>query len=401
MPKAEKGSIKDLGKKIKAKGLLKLKFYCQLCEKQCRDANGFKCHAQSESHLRQVKLFSSHAQGKMNEYSREFETTFLATLRQRHQTSKVNANNVYQEVIADKQHVHMNSTMWASLTDFCKYLGKQGKCVVEETERGWFLEYIERDAGKMARQEALVKRQQAELKGEQALQERIQTQREQAIQELNPAAMRLVVAEHVQDKLGQSKPIQVALKATKPSSDTKARTINKSVFADNDGDDDEDESNSEDRIPNVPLAPPIQQLETAVRRKRPRSIEAGNETSDTKSKRDTWLQPNILIRIVDKRSEYFKQKAVIRKIYIEEGSSYAKVALQTNDKVTLKLKEKYLETVVPKVVDTTVCMVRGAYKGQHARVVELDRKRYRAVLRLGEGENNILETDYDDFSQLP
>ena len=40
MPKAEKGSLKDIGKRIKAKGLQKLKFYCQLCQKQCRDDGG-------------------------------------------------------------------------------------------------------------------------------------------------------------------------------------------------------------------------------------------------------------------------------------------------------------------------------------------------------------------------
>jgi DNA/RNA-binding protein KIN17 len=34
MVKAEKGSLKDIGKRIKAKGLQKLKFYCQMCEKQ-------------------------------------------------------------------------------------------------------------------------------------------------------------------------------------------------------------------------------------------------------------------------------------------------------------------------------------------------------------------------------
>ena len=44
MPKAEKGSAKHLANKMKSKGLQKLKWYCQVCEKQCRDDNGFKCH---------------------------------------------------------------------------------------------------------------------------------------------------------------------------------------------------------------------------------------------------------------------------------------------------------------------------------------------------------------------
>ena len=37
-------SPKAIGNRIKAKGLSKLRWYCQLCSKQCRDENGFKCH---------------------------------------------------------------------------------------------------------------------------------------------------------------------------------------------------------------------------------------------------------------------------------------------------------------------------------------------------------------------
>ena len=35
---------KAIANRIKAKGLQKLRWYCQMCEKQCRDENGFKVH---------------------------------------------------------------------------------------------------------------------------------------------------------------------------------------------------------------------------------------------------------------------------------------------------------------------------------------------------------------------
>ena len=108
MPKAEKGTPKDIANKIKAKGLQKLKFYCQMCEKQCRDANGFKCHMTSETHLRNMKIFSENASGIMDSTSKEFERVYLDTLRRRHGVKRVNANNVYQEVIQDRYHVHIS-----------------------------------------------------------------------------------------------------------------------------------------------------------------------------------------------------------------------------------------------------------------------------------------------------
>ena len=32
-----------------------------MCQKQCRDANGMKCHLASESHLRNMKLFAQNS----------------------------------------------------------------------------------------------------------------------------------------------------------------------------------------------------------------------------------------------------------------------------------------------------------------------------------------------------
>ena len=42
MPKNDIGGLKAIGNAIKAKGLQKLRWYCQMCQKQCRDENGFK-----------------------------------------------------------------------------------------------------------------------------------------------------------------------------------------------------------------------------------------------------------------------------------------------------------------------------------------------------------------------
>jgi hypothetical protein len=39
----------------------------------------------------------------------------------------------------------MNSTKWLTLTEFIKYLGREGKCKVDETPKGWFITLIHRD----------------------------------------------------------------------------------------------------------------------------------------------------------------------------------------------------------------------------------------------------------------
>ncbi|CAB0035938.1 unnamed protein product [Trichogramma brassicae] len=126
------------------KGLQKLKYFCQMCAKQCRDANAFKCHTTSESHFRKMELFREQAHEYLKQFSEQFVRDFLEVVRRQFGSKRVSANRVYQDYIAERNHVHMNSTHWTTLSDFVKYLGKTGKCVVDETEKGWFITYIDR-----------------------------------------------------------------------------------------------------------------------------------------------------------------------------------------------------------------------------------------------------------------
>ena len=49
---SEVGTPKYVANKMKSKGLQRLRWYCQICERQMRDENGFKMHTQRESHVR-------------------------------------------------------------------------------------------------------------------------------------------------------------------------------------------------------------------------------------------------------------------------------------------------------------------------------------------------------------
>lgn len=111
----EKGGFltpKAIANRIKAKGLQKLRWYCQMCQKQCRDENGFKCHMMSESHQRQLLLFAEDPDEYIDNFSKEFEDGYIELLKRRFGTKRVQCNIVYQEYISERNHVHMNSTQW-------------------------------------------------------------------------------------------------------------------------------------------------------------------------------------------------------------------------------------------------------------------------------------------------
>ena len=201
MPKHEKGTPKAIAAAIKAKGLGKLKFYCEMCSKQCRDENGFKCHCTSESHIRQMSLFAQNPDSFMDAFSSEFESTFLELLSRRFGTRRVLANLVYNEYITDKLHTHMNATIWPTLTDFVLYLGRTGKAVIDETERGWHITWINRDPELVRRQEAADRRKDADLEEEAA--------RELELERLADNAARAAAAAAGREGSGPSGPTEL------------------------------------------------------------------------------------------------------------------------------------------------------------------------------------------------
>ncbi|KAH9828299.1 hypothetical protein Tdes44962_MAKER02464 [Teratosphaeria destructans] len=185
MPKAEVGSTKYLANKMKAKGLQRLRWYCQICEKQCRDENGFKQHTMSEGHVRAMLAVGEDPRKYINDYSNQFKRDFLQLLKTAHGEKKVHMNNFYQEYIRDKEHVHMNATKWPSLTEFAKYLGKEGICRVEEGERGLEIQWIDNSAEAIQRKEDIKKKERL-AKGDEDLEARLL---EQQIRKAKEAAV--------------------------------------------------------------------------------------------------------------------------------------------------------------------------------------------------------------------
>lgn len=190
-----------------------------------RDENGFKCHVQSESHVRQVLLIGEDPKRYIEDFSRQFIKNFLDLLRTTHGEKKVHINQFYQQVIADKEHIHMNATKWKSLTQFAAHLGREGLCHVEETEKGLFVSYIDRSPEAMRRREAIMKKERQDRGDEEREQRLIQEQVERARakekeEEIGPEARNLQRKEGEKVKLN----IGFGAKATPPASTEQSRT---------------------------------------------------------------------------------------------------------------------------------------------------------------------------------
>ena len=52
----------------------------------------------------------------------------------------------------------MNATRWVTLTEFVKHLGRSGIARVDETEKGWFIAWIDNSPKALAKQARVVYR---------------------------------------------------------------------------------------------------------------------------------------------------------------------------------------------------------------------------------------------------
>lgn len=145
-----------------------------------RDENGFKCHTQSESHVRQMLLIGEDPRKHISDYSNQFQRDFLQLLRTSHGEKSININHFYQEYISNKEHVHMNATRWPSLTEYAKFLGREGICRVEEGEKGLMVAWIDNGPEALRRQDAIRKKERQDRGDEEREQRLIRDQIERA-----------------------------------------------------------------------------------------------------------------------------------------------------------------------------------------------------------------------------
>jgi DNA/RNA-binding protein KIN17 len=50
----------------------------------------------------------------------------------------------------------MNATKWVTLTEFVKYLGREGIVRADENEKGWWISWVDNSPKALARQVSLV-----------------------------------------------------------------------------------------------------------------------------------------------------------------------------------------------------------------------------------------------------
>ncbi|AAD10649.1 Similar to Kin17 protein [Arabidopsis thaliana] len=401
---------KAIANRIKAKGLQKLRWYCQMCQKQCRDENGFKCHCMSESHQRQMQVFGQNPTRVVDGYSEEFEQTFLDLMRRSHRFSRIAATVVYNEYINDRHHVHMNSTEWATLTEFIKHLGKTGKCKVEETPKGWFITYIDRDSETLFKERLKNKRVKSDLAEEEKQEREIQRQIERAAEKLNGGGGE-------GETSGNDEVVDDGDDERKKDEDLRLKSGVKVGFALGGGV--KQVATGKERGESSKLLFGDEENDKVERgEKRKRSGDSGRSEKERRSaldelmkeeekkkermnRKDYWLFEGIIVKVMSKalaEKGYYKQKGVVKKVI----DNYVGEIKMLDSKHVLRVDQKELETVLPQI-GGMVKIVNGAYRGSNARLLGVDTEKFCAKVQIEKGvyDGRVIKSiEYEDICKL-
>jgi DNA/RNA-binding protein KIN17 len=126
------------------KSMYKQKYYCQICNRQCRDRDGMTCHMKSLTHLKNMETVAQDPDKFIEKYSKEFEMSFVDIIKRNYNGIFVSANKIYADYLNDKDAVHLNATKWNTLSGFLKYLEGSGQVLIQVGESETKIKYVDK-----------------------------------------------------------------------------------------------------------------------------------------------------------------------------------------------------------------------------------------------------------------
>ena len=354
-----------------------------MCQKQCRDANGFKCHTTSESHQRQLLLFGENPGRFLHGYSRDFQKDFNAILRRQYNQKRVLANAVYQQYISDKSHVHMNATCWVTLTSYVKHLGRTGMCEIEESEKGWYITWIQKDPEEELREKKAAKKEKMAKDDDERIKEYIDAQIEKAkLQAKNDAEF---LATELLKEQDETLKLEMKVKDVKKVKDEDCKNALKELSKSKDHRRELKPKKQEGKRKIIALE---EIMEDELKKKRQK------ELSDP-AMENAWLKEDIMVKILAKSlgDRYYKKKGRV----VEVIDDFAALVQLKDVGAKVRVDQDDLETVIPNV-GRMVVILWGKYGGEEAQLTNIDTKKFQAELKLSSGK--LINLPYEQFSKL-
>jgi len=133
-------------------------------------------------------------------------------------------------------------------------------------------------------------------------------------------------------------------------------------------------------------------------KKRPIFEDLQEEKSSNKKSKSvsrTWVRPKLRVRIIDRKSKYYKEKVEVNDVLSAEL-----IQVITHSGKIVEIDPEDVETVIPKEDFAKVMIVRKEHKGQIAEILRKDSRNEKVTVRILPDKEEVLELRYDYICQL-
>jgi DNA/RNA-binding protein KIN17 len=342
-----------------------------------------------------VRVFAESPEAFVEFYSKEFLDAFMEELRRKTENVRSKATSIWKSVIAERHHIHLNATKWLTLTEFVKYIGKEGLADVDVDEEGkWHVRYINRDPAAEERKKALERKE----KMDQDDSERAARMVEKQIKEAQKALKERGLAPNADSVAAASQELRrengekISLGSISAPAAGKSAAVTRPAAAFGASDDSGDEATETvggragggagargtsggtlgsgdvvgqkrklTAVEEIMLKEKRQKEEASAQasRKRQEEEEADLDVGDGSA---PWLLKGIVVKVMHKKladGKFYKKKGVVQQV---RDSFVGEVKMLESGHV-LKLDQEHLETVIP-AAGGEILVVGGKHKGK-------------------------------------
>jgi DNA/RNA-binding protein KIN17 len=285
------------------------------------------------------------------------------------------------------------------LTEFVKYLGRTGKCKVDETPKGWFITYIDRDSETIFKENMKNKRVRADLAEEEKQEREIKKQIEKAgelsvnndgVESGDVDNGEVRPAKELKLDSGVKVGFALGLKSNNVGKDRGESSSSRLVFEEVEDKERKMERSKESSNGGKSGKSALEEL-----------MKEEEKAKERSNRKDYWLFEGIIVKVMSKalaEKGYYKQKGVVRKVI----DKYVAEIEMLESKHKLRVDQEELETVIPQI-GGLVKIVNGAYRGSNARLLGVDTEKFCAKVQIEKGiyDGRVLKAvEYEDICKL-
>ncbi|CAD8096324.1 unnamed protein product [Paramecium sonneborni] len=381
----------------------KLKFFCQMCRKQCYDENGFRCHLNSGHHMKMMRLYNEDPENYIEQFSQEFETAFMEILKEKYKEQKIGSNKVYEEMIRKVDHVHLNGTKWTKLTDFIQYLISNNKIGFDHSQGDIVIWNLNMNPDKIKY-------------------DKVETKRVKLVEKQNAlidkSLEKQIIKGQQQDSNNQIQKESLDLKSTEQEciknqieAQPQEQFISFGISF--------NQANKKDShiVLDVETQVNKQWIEESLLKQQglKENMEKLYQNIKYKNNQNTvnqpqqvteqviddfpWIQENIVVKVIDKQlnnGKYYGKKGIVRRVLDQYGGL---IEIQSSNKEKVIIDQKFLQTVIPKIGNLVMILKDGQHRGKVGKLESIHQDNYSGSVYL-ENENILLEMPFDLFSKI-